>query len=209
MLDKYFSNYLYPILIIFAKLFVKFGLKANHITILGLIFSFLSFLLVIDHHYIFGLLVFLIGRSMDGIDGIIANNTSKTDFGGFLDIVCDLISYSIIPLAFILTNSSNAIFGSILLASFFGTSSTFLAIAIFESKRKFVLNSDKSFYHVGGIVGSTQTIVFLSLMFVFPKYFNEIALIFSILCMAGTLERIYHGYKILNWPKEFFNEYKI
>ena len=200
MLDKYFSNHLYPILIIVAKLFIKFGFKANHITILGLIFSFLSFLLVIDHQYIFGLVVFLISRLMDGIDGIIANNTTKTDFGGFLDIVCDLISYSIIPLAFILTNNSNAIFGSILLASFFGTSSTFLAIAIFESKRKFSLNSNKSFYHVGGIVGSTQTIVFLSLMFVFPKYFNEIALIFSILCMAGTLERIYHGYKILNWP---------
>ena len=146
----------------------------------------------------FGLLIFLISRSMDGIDGIIASNTSKTDFGGFLDIVCDLISYSIIPLAFILMNSSNAIFGSILLASFFGTSSTFLAIAIFESKRKFSLNSKKSFYHVGGIVGSTQTIIFLCLMFIFPQYFNEIALIFSILCMAGTLERIYHGYKILN-----------
>jgi len=209
MLDKYFSNYLYPILIVVAKLFIKFGFKANHITILGLIFSFLSFLLVIDHQYIFGLVVFLISRLMDGIDGIIANNTTKTDFGGFLDIVCDLISYSIIPLAFILTNNSNAIFGSILLASFFGTSSTFLAIAIFESKRKFSLNSNKSFYHVGGIVGSTQTIVFLSLMFVFPKYFNEIALIFSILCMAGTLERIYHGYKILSWPREFFNENKI
>ena len=198
MLDKYFSNYLYPVFIIFAKLFIKFGFKANHITILGLIFSFLSFLLVINHQYIFGLLIFLISRLMDGIDGIIANNTSKTDFGGVLDIVCDLISYSIIPLAFILINNSNAMFGSILLASFFGTSSTFLAIAIFESKRKFSLNSNKSFYHVGGIVGSTQTIVFLSLMFVFPKYFNEIALIFSILCMAGTLERIYHGYKILN-----------
>ncbi len=209
MLDKYFSNDLYPVFIIFAKLFIKFGFKANQITILGLIFSFLSFLLVINHQYIFGLLIFLISRLMDGIDGIIANNTSKTDFGGFLDIVCDLISYSIIPLAFILINNSNAMFGSILLASFFGTSSTFLAIAIFESKRKFSLNSNKSFYHVGGIVGSTQTIVFLSLMFVFPKYFNEIALIFSILCMAGTLERIYHGYKILNWPKEFFNEYKI
>jgi len=198
MLDKYFSNYLYPVFIILAKLFIKFGFKANHITILGLIFSFLSFLLVINHQYIFGLLIFLISRLMDGIDGIIANNTSKTDFGGFLDIVCDLISYSIIPLAFILINNSNAIFGSILLASFFGTSSTFLAIAIFERKRKFSFNSKKSFYHVGGIVGSTQTIVFLSLMFVFPKYFNEIALIFSILCMAGTLERIYYGYKILN-----------
>ena len=198
MLDKYFSNYLYPVFIIFAKLFIKFGFKANHITILGLIFSFLSFLLVINHQYIFGLLIFLISRLMDGIDGIIANITSKTDFGGFLDIVCDLISYSIIPLAFILINNSNAMFGSILLASFFGTSSTFLAIAIFESKRKFSLNSNKSFYHVGGIVGSTQTIVFLSLMFVFPKYFNEIALIFSILCMAGTLERIYYGYKILS-----------
>ena len=76
MLDKYFSNYLYPILIIVSKLLIKFGYKANHITILGLIFSFLSFLLVIDHQYIFGLVVFLISRLMDGIDGIIANNTT-------------------------------------------------------------------------------------------------------------------------------------
>ena len=134
---------------------------------------------------------------MDGIDGTLANKTTKSDFGGFLDIVCDFITYSIIPLGFILSNESNSFFGSILLSTFFGTGSTFLAIAIFEKNRKIPQQYNKSFYHVGGLIGGFITIVFLSLMLIFPNKFNFLAIIFSILCIMSTIERIYYSYNIL------------
>ncbi len=197
MLDNYLVKFLNPLFHILGSVFLKFKMNANIVSLLGLFFSFVSFFLILNLNFISALFFFLFGRIMDGVDGNLANRTGKTDFGGFLDIVFDFISYSLVPLAFILILNSNAFYGSILLATFFGTGSTFLALAIFEGKKS-SYSHNKSFFHVGGLVGSSVTIFFLSLMMVFPNNFNLIAIIFSILCIIGTIERIYYAYYILN-----------
>ena len=198
MIDNYLVKLLNPLFHILGSVFLKFKLNANIVSLLGLFFSFVSFFLIINFNFISALFFFILGRIMDGVDGNLANRMGRTDFGGFLDIVFDFISYSLIPLAFILILNSNAFYGSILLASFFGTGSTFLALAIFERK-KFLLNShNKSFFHVEGLIGGGITIFFLSLMMIFPNSFNLISIIFSILCIIGTIERIYYAYNILN-----------
>ena len=198
MIDQYFVKIIKPFLEMAASPFYKFGINANYISLFGLSMSFLSFYLVLKDLNIIALLVFLLGRILDGVDGIIANKTRITEFGGFIDIVFDLISYSLVPLAFILKDNSNAIFGSILLTTFFGTSSTFFGIAIFENNKFIKRNPEKSFFHVGGFMGGSITIFFLSLMFIFTEKFNLIALIFSVLCILGTIERIFYAYTILD-----------
>ena len=197
MLDNYFIKFLKPLLNIIATFLYKMKVGPNTVTLFGLFLSFISFFLIMNFNYKFALIFFIAGRLMDGIDGALANKTAKSDFGGFLDIVCDFITYSIIPLGFILSIESNSFFGSILLSTFFGTGSTFLAIAIFEKNSEITKQYNKSFYHVGGLIGGFITVVFLSLMLIFPNNFNFIAIIFSILCILGTIERIYYGYNIL------------
>ena len=198
MIDQYFVKIIKPFLEMVASPFYKFGINANYISLFGLSMSFLSFYLILKDLNITALFVFLLGRILDGVDGIIANKTRITEFGGFIDIVFDLISYSLVPLAFILKDNSNAIFGSILLTTFFGTSSTFFGIAIFENNKFIKRNPEKSFFHVGGFMGGSITIFFLSLMFIFTEKFNLIALIFSVLCILGTIERIFYAYIILD-----------
>ena len=198
MIDRHIIKIFRPFLELVASFFYKTGVNANYISLLGLSLSFLSFYLILKDLNILALFIFLFGRILDGVDGIIANKTGITEFGGFIDIVFDLISYSLVPLAFILKDNSNAIFGSILLATFFGTSSAFFGIAIFENNKFIKRNPEKSFYHVGGFMGGSITILFLSLMFLFPEKFNLIALIFSVLCIIGTIERIFYAYIILD-----------
>ena len=62
------------------------------------------------------------------------------------------------------------------------------------------------------LAGSTSSIAYLldpainklfieqdqSLMFIIPEKFNLIALIFSVLCILGTIERIFYAYIILD-----------
>ena len=197
MLDNYLIKFLKPLLNILATFLYKMKVGPNTVTLFGLFLSFISFFLIMNFNYKLALFFFILGRLMDGIDGTLANKTTKSDFGGFLDIVCDFIAYSIIPLGFILSIESNSFFGAILLSTFFGTGSTFLAIAIFEKNKEITEQYNKSFYHVGGLIGGFITIVFLTLMLIFPNNFNFIAIIFSILCILGTIERIYYGYNIL------------
>ena len=145
MIDQYFIKIFKPFLELLRLLFYKFGVNANYISLLGLSLSFLSFYLILKDLNNLALFVFLLGRILDGVDGIIANKTRITEFGGFIDIVFDLISYSLVPLAFILKDNSNAIFGSILLATFFGTSSALFGIAIFENNKFIKRNPEKKF----------------------------------------------------------------
>ena len=198
MIDEYLIKIFKPFLELVASPFYKCGVNANYISLFGLSMSFLSFYLILEGLNNIALFVFLLGRILDGVDGIIANKDRITEFGGFIDIVFDLISYSLVPLAFILKDNSNAIFGSILLTTFFGTSSAFFGIAIFENNKFIKRNPEKSFYYVGGFMGGAITIIFLSLMFIFPEKFNLIALIFSVLCILGTIERIFYAYIILD-----------
>ena len=197
MIDQYLIKILKPLLNSLASFFYKMGLKANYISVAGLILSFISFYLILNGLFMVALFIFLSGRILDGVDGSLANKTNISEFGGFIDIVCDFISYSIIPLAFILKDNSNAIFGSILLTTFFGTSSTFFGIAIFVNNKSIKKNPSKSFFYIGGFMGGAVTILFLSLMFLFPDKFNLIALIFSILCILSTIERIFYAFIIL------------
>ena len=96
MIDQYLIKILKPLLNYLASFFYSMGVNANYISFAGLALSFMSFLLILNEFFIVALFVFLLGRILDGVDGNLANKTSITEFGGFIDIVCDFISYSII-----------------------------------------------------------------------------------------------------------------
>ncbi len=70
-----------------AKLFRN--VNPNAISMLGIIFPLLFFLLVINHHYIWALVVFIFNW-VDLLDGMVARLSKRvTKFGGFLDSTID------------------------------------------------------------------------------------------------------------------------
>ena len=113
------------------KLIVILNFNANQITFLGLIFAFICFYFIVSGNFLLALVFFILNRLFDGLDGFVARQTEITDLGGFYDIVFDFITYSLVPLGFILNNNSNSLAFSFLLSSFVGTCSSFLASAGF------------------------------------------------------------------------------
>ena len=106
-----------------------------------------------------------------------------------MDITLDFIFYASIPLAFALYSpSENSLFACILLFTFFGTGSTFLAFSIIAERRKISSSifSSKGFYYLSGLIEGTETIIFITLMCIFPSFFPVLALIFGFLCFIST-----------------------
>ncbi len=81
-------------------------------------------------HYGAALLVILINRLLDGLDGAVARHGRPTAFGGYLDIVCDMAFYAAVPLGFALAQPENAVWAALLLASFVCTCASFLGRAV-------------------------------------------------------------------------------
>ena len=126
--------------------------------------------------------------------GPVARQTQLTDFGGYLDIVCDFIFYSFIPFSFAIAHPEFALAACFLMLSFMGTGTSFLAYAILQAKHPetSILPSGqrKSFYYLGGLTEGTETIFVLGLCFWLPDYFAWLAWGFGILCWITVITRI-------------------
>ena len=198
MFDKAVQSILKPAFEATAKLAIKAGLSANTVSVSGFFIGLVAAFSIANQAYILGVVLILLSRIFDGIDGTVARLTQTTDQGGFLDISLDFLFYAAIPLAFAFANpASNALPAASLLAAFLGTGSTFLAFATFAEKRGLHSSNlpDKSFYFLGGLTEATETIAVFVAMCVWPAYFAELAYGFAALCCITITTRIYWGYQ--------------
>jgi phosphatidylglycerophosphate synthase len=169
------------------------GWTADGVTLLGLSVGLLSgAILALGWPAWVALGPLLAGRVLDGLDGAVARATYKTDFGGYLDIICDFVFYAVIPLAFVMRDpAGNGIAGAFLLASFYVNGATFLAYAIMAEKRGMTTSAqgEKSLYYAVGLLEGTETIVFFVFLCLFPSMFAPAAWLFGALCFVTAIAR--------------------
>ncbi len=169
------------------------GISADAVTIGGFFVGMMAFPAVLYGNYTLALILILVSRLTDGLDGAVARATRKTDRGGFLDIVLDFIFYGAIPLAFaIAAPEGNALAAAVLLMSFFANGTTFLGFAIMAQKRALETRNQgvKSLYYMSGIAEGFETIVFLCAICLFPGAFVTLAYIYAAMCFASAAGRI-------------------
>ncbi len=196
MFDAALRPYLNPPLAMLARRVVKLGITANQVTVSGFALGMGSAGLIATRSYSAGLVVLLLSRLCDGLDGAIARETHPSDVGGFLDITLDFIFYATVVLAFALADPpANALPAAILTTSFMGPASTFLAYAIFAAKHNITteIRGQKSLYYLGGLTEGSETIGAFVLMCLFPKWFGTIAVIYAVMCWITAAARIYAG----------------
>ena len=174
----------------------RMGMSANMVTVLGFGLGVLAFAAITQEMFVAAFILIALNRIGDGIDGAIARHEGMSDFGGYLDIVLDFIFYALIPLGFAIQNPENALAAAVLIVSFVGTGSSFLAYAIIAEKRGMSteIRGKKSLYYLGGLTEGTETIAVLLAICVWPEFFSIFAYIFAILCGVTTVTRITWAY---------------
>ncbi|WP_439589832.1 CDP-alcohol phosphatidyltransferase family protein [Hydrogenophaga sp.] len=198
MLDRALQGMLKAPLAGAATLLVRMGVSADALSFAGFFIGIASAATIAMGHFLPGLALMLLSRLMDGLDGAVARATKPTDRGSFLDITLDFLFYASIPLAFAVHDpAANALPAAVLLTTFIGTGSSFLAFAIVAAQRK--LSSldfpDKGFYFLGGLTEATETLVAFVAMCLWPAWFPQIAYGFAALCAITTLLRVGWGYR--------------
>lgn len=182
MLDGQMRKWIDPPLNFLGRQMAAIGLTANSVTLGGLIIGLLAAFMVALGNVQAGLGLMLLSRVFDGLDGAVARATQKTDFGGYFDITADFLFYGAFPLAFIILDpAQNAIWGSLLLVSFYFNGGTFLGYAILAEKHKLstTKRGSKSLYFSTGLTEGTETIAFFAALCIWPQYFNWLAGLFA------------------------------
>lgn len=201
MLDGAVRKLIDPTLDAGGRRIAMLGVTANSVTITGCVIGLIAAFAIWQHYYVAGLVLLLVSRLCDGLDGAIAKVTEPTDFGGFLDIVLDFVFYGAIPLGFILGDpSANGVAGSVLIFSFYVNGTTFLAYAIMAEKQDMVSTErgEKSLYFTTGLAEGTETIAVLCAFCLFPAHFSIIAYVYAAICFYTALSRIVLANRVFN-----------
>ena len=168
------------------------GVSANAMSLAGLAFGLLMAAMIAAGFGALALVPLAFSRLADGLDGPVARAIGATDFGGYLDILCDFVFYAAVPLAFVVRDPSvNGLAGAFLLASFYVNGASFLGFAILAEKRGLETRAqgEKSLYFSAGLLEGTETILFFALLCLVPGAFAPLAYVFGVLCFATALSR--------------------
>lgn len=182
-----------PILMRMAKSLVALNISANQVTVFSFFIGMFAAVLIAHQYFWVGLILLLLSRLGDGLDGSIAKITKPTDYGGFLDIVLDFTFYGAIPLGFIFANlEQNGLAGAVLIFSFYVNGASFLTYAIMAEKRgkQTEARGKKSIFYTTGLAEATETIVFFVASCLFPKWFSIFAYVFSTVVFYTAFSRI-------------------
>ena len=178
MLDAVLRRRIDPPVERLATRLVAAGVGANAVTAAGLGIGLAAALAIALGAPLVGLVLILLSRLCDGLDGAIAKKTRPTDLGGYLDIVFDFVFYGAIPLGFALLDpAQNALPAAVLLLTFYANGASFLAYAILAEKRKIAteVRGTKSFFFSTGLAEASETIIAFCLFCLFPAWFPVIA----------------------------------
>ncbi len=196
MLDPYVRPLIDPPLNYVGAKLAKQGVTSNIITLFGFMVGIFAMIMIGFEHYLIAAYLLVCNRVCDGLDGAVARHSKLTDFGGFIDIVCDFIIYGGVVFAFCLTDPSRANPGAFLIFSFIGPITSFLAYATLAAKKNIqcLKRGQKSFYYLGGICEGTETAFVLILMCLAPEIFTEICIVYGVLCWITTGGRVYQAW---------------
>lgn len=200
MLDGAMRRLIDPVVDRWGRALAARGWTANRVTIAGLALGLAAACVLAFGGPVWPALVLLLAsRLADGLDGAVARATQKTDFGGYLDIVCDFLFYGAVPLAFALRDpGGNAVAAAFLLASFYANGSSFLAYAILAAKHGMETSDrgEKSLYFTPGLLEGTETIGFFALLCLWPTGFAPLAWVFGILCFYTCASRVWLAWRV-------------
>ena len=117
MLDRWTTQWVRPLLETGAQTLSQKGIKPDQVTLTGFLAGMIAIPLLANQLYIPALIMILLNRVMDGLDGALARLNQPTDAGGFLDITLDFIFYSGVVLGFALADPAKMLLQLICLFS--------------------------------------------------------------------------------------------
>lgn len=140
--------------------------------------------------------LWVLNRFVDGLDGELARTQgTQTDYGGYLDIVCDFIIYTAIPIALVFASPSETrwLLLALLLGSFFVNAASLMYLAALLEKRG--LGADfqgekTSITMPPALIEGAETVLFYSLFLLFPQHLNPLFALMATLVYINVGQRL-------------------
>jgi phosphatidylglycerophosphate synthase len=175
------------------------NVSPNLLSYIAVVPGILAAVAVVSEYYWLGLFLWLLNRLMDGIDGLAARvQDTKSDLGGYLDLLLDFVVYLAVPIAFVLAAPSTGLLWALafLLGSYqINTLSWTLLSSILEKRQQSESGRLTSIEMPPGLIEGAETVLIYSLFFILPQYAFWLFLFMGILVFFTAGQRIVWAYR--------------
>lgn len=192
MLDTHGRKYVEPFIELISKIFIKYNIKANQITILAFIVGISSGLFIYFNYPFIACICLWISGILDAVDGKVARkDKNTTPWGTLMDITFDRMVEMSIVISLAMKFQNARIQLLILTVSILLSMTIFLTVGALSHQRGI-----KSFYYQAGIAERTEGFILFTLMIVFSKYLVFITNLFALLVFITALQRMFEAKKL-------------
>jgi archaetidylinositol phosphate synthase len=193
MLDTHGRKYVQPYIGLTAGLFLKWGLKANHVTWMAfLIGSSTGFLIYWNHPALAAILLWVSGY-LDAVDGSMARQQNQsTSWGTLLDITFDRIVELSVIIGLAARYPADQFLLLLLTAAIVFSMTVFLTVGAISDKKGM-----KTFYYQAGLAERTEGFILFTLMILFAGWLQWTTALFFIVEVYTALQRMGEAKRLL------------
>lgn len=143
------------------------------------------------------LLLWLVNRLLDGLDGAVARVVGPTDRGGFLDLVADFSVYAGFVLGVAVAVPEARLACVALLTAYYLSGTAFLALSSLLEKRRHTYGDERSLRFVGGLAEGTETVAVYVALTLLPSHATAIVWSFAAAVAVTAAQRVRTGVRLL------------
>lgn len=171
----------------------------DRLTLLGLVLGLGSAVTAGRGLWAPSLVLWLLSRLADGLDGPLARRRSGTGTGagGFLDISCDFVVYGATVVGVGIGAGGPLWPFLLVLLAYYVNGTAFLAFSSIAERVGRTLDDGRSLSFLGGLTEGTETIAVHALWLLVPFWSGPIAVVWAVLVGLSGAHRIVVGYRTL------------
>jgi phosphatidylserine synthase len=183
------------------------GISPDRLTAANLLLGLGSAVAAGLQAWIPALVLWLLCRLADGLDGPLARRRAARDgpadagAGGFFDISADFVVYgsTVVGVAVGATSGHGEAWLPFLLVllAYYVNGTAFLAFSSIAERAGRRLDDGRSLSFLGGLAEGTETVVVHSLWLLLPALAGEIAWVWAAVVAVGAAHRTWSGYRLL------------
>lgn len=193
MLDTRGRKFVDPIIHLVARLMIRLGIEANHITVASFVLGLGAGICILAKLPLTALTLLWTSGFLDALDGAVARrNGNSTPWGALMDITCDrLVELSLI-LSLGIRHDEALLPLLILACSVIFSMTVFLTVGALTPK-----TGKKAFYYQAGVAERTEGFLLFSAMILFPRFLSPLTLLFAGIVVLTGLQRLIEARRLL------------
>ncbi len=198
MIDQPFRSFLGTRVAWLIRGYTVLGLTPNHVTLLGCGFGLLAACAVAANVPYGAIVLWWVGRLLDGTDGIYARSTSQvSDFGGYLDILCDMTAYGAMVIGFYVMRPALGPYWVSILFLYILCITSALSFGGLAEKRHVTSNDNRSLTLASGLAEGGETGICYTLLLLLPQHSAFLCMVWCLVLGVTIVARTMAARRIL------------